>query len=59
MQIGQRIAILGMAVSGALAVIKIVAGMLGHSTAVVADGVESAGDVFRLGLRAAGTDPGG
>ena len=50
MQIGQRIAIAGMAVSGALAVIKIVAGLMGHSTAVVADGLESAGDVFASGF---------
>lgn len=35
-----------MAVSGALAVIKISAGLLAGSTAVVADGVESAGDVL-------------
>ena len=46
MQIGQRIAIIGMAASGSLAVIKIFAGVIGHSTAVVADGVESASDVF-------------
>jgi cation diffusion facilitator family transporter len=39
-----------MAVSGALAVIKIVAGMLGHSAAVVADGVESAADVLASGF---------
>jgi divalent metal cation (Fe/Co/Zn/Cd) transporter len=43
LQIGQRVAIAGMAVSGALAAIKITAGMMGHSTAVVADGLESAG----------------
>lgn len=35
-----------MAVSGALAVIKTSAGLLAGSTAVVADGVESAGDVL-------------
>ena len=50
MQTGQRIAIAGMAVSGALAVIKIIAGVMGHSTAVVADGFESAGDVFTSGF---------
>ena len=50
MQTGQRIAIVGMAVSGALAVIKIIAGVMGHSTAVVADGFESAGDVFASGF---------
>src|SRR5437588_4996310 len=50
MQVGQRIAIAGMAASGVLAVLKIVAGILGHSTAVVADGMESAGDVFASGF---------
>jgi cation diffusion facilitator family transporter len=50
MQIGQRVAIAGMVASGALAVIKIVAGMMGHSTAVVADGFESAGDVIASGF---------
>jgi cation diffusion facilitator family transporter len=50
MQTGQGIAIAGMAVSGALAVIKIIAGVMGHSTAVVADGFESAGDVFASGF---------
>lgn len=50
MQTGQGIAIAGMAVSGALAVIKIIAGLMGHSTAVVADGLESAGDVFASGF---------
>src|ERR1035441_3824058 len=39
-----------MVVSGALAVIKITAGLMGHSTAVVADGLESAGDVFASGI---------
>jgi len=39
-----------MAVSGALAAIKITAGMMGHSTAVVADGLESVGDVFASGI---------
>ena len=33
----------------ALAAIKIAAGLAGHSTAVVADGLESAGDVFASG----------
>ena len=53
MQTGQRVAAAGMLVSGALAVVKIAAGLAGHSTAVVADGLESAGDVFASGLRAA------
>lgn len=50
MQAGQRVAILGMVVSGALAIAKIAAGLAGHSTAVFADGLESAGDVFASGF---------
>jgi cation diffusion facilitator family transporter len=50
MNAGQRIAIVGMAVSGALAVAKIFAGVHGHSTAVAADGLESASDVFASGF---------
>jgi cation diffusion facilitator family transporter len=50
MQTGQRVAALGMAVSAALAVVKILAGMAGHSTAVVADGLESTSDVFASGF---------
>lgn len=50
MQTGQRIAATGMAISGALALAKIFAGLAGHSTAVVADGLESASDVFSSGL---------
>ena len=50
MQIGQRVAVAGMLVSGALALIKIFAGLAGHSTAVVADGLESAADVIASGF---------
>jgi cation diffusion facilitator family transporter len=50
MQIGQRVALAGIIVSGALSAVKITAGLMGHSTAVVADGLESAGDVFASGL---------
>jgi cation diffusion facilitator family transporter len=50
MQTGQRVAAAGMAVSGALALVKIITGWLGQSTSVVADGLESAGDVFASGL---------
>jgi cation diffusion facilitator family transporter len=39
-----------MLVSGALAVIKIAFGISGHSTAVVADGLESAADVIASGF---------
>src|SRR4051794_2799228 len=50
MQAGQRVAVAGMLVSGALAIIKIAAGTSGHSTAVVADGFESAADVIASGF---------
>ena len=39
-----------MVVSGALSVAKITVGLLGNSTAVVADGLETAGDVFSSGF---------
>jgi cation diffusion facilitator family transporter len=45
-----RVALGGVLVSGALAVAKITIGILGRSTSVVADGIESAGDVFASGL---------
>jgi cation diffusion facilitator family transporter len=44
-QVGRRVAIASMIVSGSLAVLKIVAGLMANSTAVVSDGVESAADV--------------
>jgi len=50
MQAGQRIAASGMAITAALALVKIFTGLAGHSTAVVADGMESAGDVFSSGM---------
>jgi cation diffusion facilitator family transporter len=50
MHTGQRVAVAGMIVSGALAVVKIYSGIHGHSTAVVADGFESASDVFASGF---------
>lgn len=62
MRTGQRVAAAGMAVSALLALIKIYAGLAGHSTAVVADGLESTADVFAsgfvwLGLRLAAIPP--
>jgi len=39
-----------MLVSGLLAVVKITVGIKGHSTAVLSDGLESAGDVFASGF---------
>ncbi len=50
MHTGQRVAAVGMLVSGSLAVVKVFAGIKGHSTAVLADGLESAGDVFASGF---------
>jgi cation diffusion facilitator family transporter len=50
MQIGQRVALASMIVSGVLAVVKIVTGLMAGSTSVFADGLESAGDVFASGL---------
>jgi len=50
MRKARQIAILGMAVSGLLAAIKLVAGWRAHSAAVMADGFESAADVFASGL---------
>jgi len=50
MQTGQRVAVLGMSISAMLALVKIYAGVTGHSTAVVADGLESAADVFASGF---------
>lgn len=46
----RRIAYLGLAVSAALAVLKIYIGLAARSAATVADGVESAGDVLASGL---------
>lgn len=50
MKVGQRVALAGVVVSFTLAAVKIGAGLAGHSTAVVADGLESAGDVLASGL---------
>jgi cation diffusion facilitator family transporter len=50
MSTGQRVAVAGMLVSGILALIKVSAGLAGHSTAVFADGLESTSDVFASGL---------
>ena len=50
MRIGQKVALVSMIVSAALAVLKIVTGVMAGSTSVVADGLESAGDVLASGL---------
>ncbi|OYW08044.1 MAG: cation-efflux pump [Acidobacteriia bacterium 12-62-4] len=49
-QFARRLALTGMAVSGLLAVMKIFVGTQARSTAVVADGFESAADVISSGL---------
>jgi cation diffusion facilitator family transporter len=43
---GARVTLLGIAISVLLAVVKIVSGVVGHTYALVADGVESLLDVF-------------
>ncbi|HKD06139.1 MAG TPA: cation diffusion facilitator family transporter [Bryobacteraceae bacterium] len=50
MRKARRIAIIGMVVSGLLALIKITAGWRAGSSSVLADGFESAADVFASGL---------
>ena len=50
MQIGKRVALISILVSALLAVGKIVVGWFAGSTSVVADGVESAGDVIASGF---------
>lgn len=50
MRDGQRIAIIGMAVSAGLAALKITVGLLGNSNSLLADGFESAGDVLSSGM---------
>ena len=59
---GERISILGLLINAGLALIKLVAGVLGHSYALVADAVESMADIFSSlivwgGLRIASQPP--
>lgn len=61
-QRGIHSAQLGLLVNTCLAVVKLVAGMVGHSYALVADAVESTADIFSSlvvwgSLRVAGRDP--
>ncbi|MFN0100795.1 MAG: cation diffusion facilitator family transporter [Bryobacteraceae bacterium] len=49
-QLARRIALAGLAVSATLAILKITVGLAAGSAATVADGVESAADVFSSGL---------
>ncbi len=48
--LAQRVTLIGMSVSGALSAAKLLAGWIGHSTAVFADRLENAGDLFGSGL---------
>src|SRR5579863_8495874 len=48
--LAKRVTLIGMAVSGSLSAAKLLAGWIGHSTAVFADGLENAGDLFGSGL---------
>src|SRR5439155_10728365 len=43
---GIRLARTGMVINGCLALVKLLAGVLGHSYALIADAVESVADVF-------------
>ena len=43
---GRRVSALSLGVNGGLAVVKLVTGIIGHSYALIADAVESLGDVF-------------
>jgi cation diffusion facilitator family transporter len=59
---GIRSAQLGALVNAGLALVKLLAGIVGHSYALVADGIESAADIFSSlivwgGLHLAGRDP--
>ncbi len=61
-QRGIRSAQIGMLVNAALAATKLVAGVVGHTYALVADAIESTADIFSSlivwgGLRVAGRDP--
>ncbi len=49
-RVSQRVAVTSMLVSAGLALAKITVGLSAHSTAVVSDGFESAGDVLASGL---------
>src|SRR5471030_1822770 len=45
LETGRRLAFLGMMINVVLSVIKILAGLLGNSFALIADGIESATDI--------------
>jgi cation diffusion facilitator family transporter len=49
-QVGRRVAIASMIVSGLLAALKIIVGVMANSNSVTSDGVESAADVVASGI---------
>ncbi len=49
-RVSRRVALTSMLISAGLALLKITVGLQAHSTAVVSDGLESAGDVLASGL---------
>jgi cation diffusion facilitator family transporter len=62
LEAGARYALLGVGVNFALAVVKIVAGLVGHSYVLIADGIESSLDIFGslviwFGLKVAAEPP--
>ena len=61
-QIGIKTAQTGILINAMLAIVKVLTGFIGNSYALIADGIESAADVFSSlvvwrGLRIAGRDP--
>ncbi len=49
-QVGRRVAVASMIVSGSLAALKITVGLMANSNSVISDGVESAADVVTSGI---------
>ena len=45
-QEGMRLAQAGMLLNMLLAIVKVLAGLIGHSYALIADGIESVADIF-------------
>lgn len=48
--VGRRISLISMGISGGLALLKLIVGLFAGSASVVADGIESAGDVVASGV---------
>ncbi|MCC8078801.1 MAG: cation transporter, partial [Oscillospiraceae bacterium] len=45
LKMAERVSVTGIIINGALSVLKLAAGALGHSGALISDGVDSLGDV--------------